>query len=369
MKVLILGDVNSVHIRKWCIGLAGQGISIGIFSLSKIECNWFEGIENIEICGHAAIKDRSTFRKKAFSKMQYLKVVPALKKAIKAFMPDIVHAHYASSYGLLGALSGFHPFYISVWGNDVFEFPNQNKVQELTFKANLKCADRIFSTSHIMARETAKYTSKDVTVIPFGVSTGSFEGVKPTSLFANDTVVIGTIKTLEKDYAIDVLIKAFAIALASNPDVNLKLLICGKGTMEEALKDLTRELQIEEHVLFTGYIGHDEVPGYLAGMDIFCCFSNAESFGVAVVEAMAAGKPTAVSNAGGLPEVVDHGECGLIVETQDPEAAASAISKLIGDGNLRTYLGAKAKERVTREYDWNNCVKSMVSIYNSNKAG
>jgi glycosyltransferase involved in cell wall biosynthesis len=220
-----------------------------------------------------------------------------------------------------------------------------------------------------MARETAKYTSKDVTVIPFGVSTGSFEGVKPTSLFANDTVVVGTIKTLEKDYAIDVLIKAFAIALASNPDVNLKLLICGKGTMEEALKDLTRELQIEEHVLFTGYIGHDEVPGYLAGMDIFCCFSNAESFGVAVVEAMAAGKPTAVSNAGGLPEVVDHGECGLIVETQDPEAAASAISKLIGDGNLRTYLGAKAKERVTREYDWNNCVKSMVSIYNSNKAG
>ena len=58
MKVLILGDVNSVHIRKWCIGLAGQGISIGIFSLAEVEFKWFDGIENIEICGHGAIKDR-----------------------------------------------------------------------------------------------------------------------------------------------------------------------------------------------------------------------------------------------------------------------------------------------------------------------
>ena len=137
MRVLILGDVNSVHIQKWGTSLAERGIEIGIFSLSAAKLQWFENIENITICYEGPVSN-STFRGSILKKLEYLKVLPALKSTIKEYEPDIVHAHYASSYGLLGALTKFHPYFVSVWGSDVFDFPKENKLQKQILKSNLK---------------------------------------------------------------------------------------------------------------------------------------------------------------------------------------------------------------------------------------
>ena len=363
MRVLILGDINSVHIRKWCTSLAEVGISIGIFSLTEVGVKWFEENDNIDVLGHGAIKDAATFRKKVFSKIKYLKVVPALKKAIKSFQPDILHAHYATSYGLLGVLTGFHPYYISVWGNDVFDFPNENAVQKLMLKSNLKNADRIFSTSHIMAKETGKYTEKQIDVIPFGVDLLNFRSKSEVVDRESDSILIGTIKTLEKDYAIDVLIKAFSIVYKGSSALDLNLMICGDGSLKAELIQLVAELEIDHVTTFTGFIQHEEVPGYLDKMDIFCCFSDEESFGVAVVEAMAMGKPVVVSDAAGLPEVVENGLSGAIVPRQNPEQAAEAIEKLVNDQALRKSMGDKAKVRAQSEYNWKDSVSKMGDAY------
>ncbi|MBL4658014.1 MAG: glycosyltransferase [Flavobacteriales bacterium] len=363
MKVLILGDINSVHIRKWCLGLAGRGISIGIFSLTELGVNWFKDLDNIEVLGHGAIKDAATFHKKVISKVQYLKVVPSLKKAIKAFKPDILHAHYATSYGLLGALSGFHPFYISMWGNDVFDFPNEGVLNREVLKYNLRSADRIFSTSYTMEVETKKYTDKDVQVIPFGVNLEMFYPDNSSNTEENKSIVIGTIKTLEKEYAIHDLIKAFSILKIENPNLDLKLLIAGTGTLEDNLKELVQGLGLSDQTTFTGFIEPVDVPKYHNMIDVFVCLSVRESFGVAVVEAMACGKPVVVSNADGLPEVVDHEKTGFVVTTNDPKAAAKAINELVHDKSLQLSMGERGRKKAIAEYDWNNCVITMEEAY------
>ena len=363
MKLLILGDVNSVHIQKWSINLASKDILIGIFSLSEVAVNWFENSEYIEVLSHGGIKDNATFHKPLISKIKYLKVLPALKKAIRSFEPDIIHAHYASSYGLIGALSGFHPFFLSVWGNDVFDFPNEGVLNREILKYNLRNADRVFSTSYTMEKETKKYTAKNVEVIPFGVDIEIFRAELKDESTRSDGILIGTIKTMEKEYAIHDLIMAFSIVRKKNLSKDLKLLIVGSGTLEHELKKLSKDLSLDHVITFTGFIQPMDIPKYHNMIDIFVCLSVRESFGVAVVEAMACMKPVVVSNADGLPEVVDDGDTGYVVPISDPEAAANAIDKLVRDEELQKRLGKNARKKVELEYDIINCVSKMRDAY------
>src|SRR5690606_14690363 len=113
----------------------------------------------------------------------------------------ILHAHYATSYGLIGALSGFKPFVLSVWGADVYDFPRRSKLHKKLFQYNLKKADLILSTSEIMRNELKKYTAKEVLVTPFGVDTSVF-CKKDIAEKDNSVINIGTIKSLEEKYGI-----------------------------------------------------------------------------------------------------------------------------------------------------------------------
>lgn len=135
MKLLLLSDPNSVHTIKWAKSLAQYGIDIIIFGLGDFIVNDYDDIKNITV---KTLNETVTRDEGALSKLKYLKAIPTIKNIIKDFEPDIVHAHYASSYGLVGALSGFHPFVVSVWGADVFSFPLKSPIHKMMLKYNLK---------------------------------------------------------------------------------------------------------------------------------------------------------------------------------------------------------------------------------------
>ena len=115
MKVLLLSDINSPHTEKWAIKLSQRGLEIGIFSLSNDITGKFDKIPNIHVFTPLKF-EKSIFNSNIIYKSRYIKALPYLKKTIKQFNPHILHAHYATSYGLLGALIKFHPYIISVWG-------------------------------------------------------------------------------------------------------------------------------------------------------------------------------------------------------------------------------------------------------------
>src|SRR5688572_24406093 len=149
MKVLLLSDTYSEHTEKWALGLANAGIEVGLFSFNKASYEWYN---------HPGITvffepDKKINAESTLTKLAYLKYVSILKKIIRHFKPDILHAHYASSYGLVGALSGFHPFVLSVWGSDIYDFPRRSKLHKRLIQHNLRKSDMIMSTSHIMKEE------------------------------------------------------------------------------------------------------------------------------------------------------------------------------------------------------------------------
>jgi glycosyltransferase involved in cell wall biosynthesis len=365
MKVLFLADSDSPHTTRWAKSVMEMNIEVGIFSIHKPNHKLYLDHAEILVSSLNAPRQLQTRGEANFSKLIYLSSIRKVRKLIKDFKPDILHAHYASSYGLIGAMSGFQPYIISVWGSDIFSFPHHSIIHKSILKFNLARAYRILSTSLALKRETAKYTKKEILITPFGVDTNKFYPQKVKSIFDDSSIVVGTIKTLEKRYGVEYLIKAFSTIRKQYPDKSLKLLIVGQGTLREFLENLVKRLGIEDDTIFTGFVQNNEIQKYHNIIDIFIVASLEESFGVAALEASSCGNPVVASNVGGLPEVVDQNKTGFLVEKENPDSIAEAIGKLIESPNLRSDMGKKGRQKVIDEYDWNNSVSKLISIYNS----
>ncbi|NWF87928.1 MAG: glycosyltransferase [Ignavibacteriaceae bacterium] len=366
MRILLLADANSPHTSKWAISLADLGHNVAIFSFSPSVTNLYDRYPNIKLFDAGISVSNFNSTEAHLSKIIYLKSITIVRQLIKKIMPQIVHAHYASSYGLVGALSNFHPFFISAWGSDVLSFPNRSIIHRLILKFNFFKADKIFSTSKIMGEKLIEYTSKPIVIIPFGVDLKLFKAESKKSELLLNEITIGTVKSLEKNYGIDLLIKSFNMVKTKLPNLKLRLLIVGSGKDEIEFKKLSENLGLKNDVHFTGYIKHSEVPRYFNLMDIAVFLTRGtESFGVSVLEASACEKPVVVTNIGGLPEVVDDNITGYIVEAGNIGQAASAIEKLILDRELRTILGKNGRHMVEQRYDWKQSVNQMIKMYES----
>lgn len=364
MKILMLADPNSSHVVKWAKSLARNNIKVFIFGFTAFDKNLYKENPEIEIFSAEFDKNSINTDSRDIHKILiYLKLVKWLKSIVNNIKPDIVHAHMASSYGLLGSLVGFQPFIISMWGHDVFKFPRKSRFHRYALEFNFRRANVLLSTSHVMANEAKRYTGKTIETTPFGIDLEQFKPIKGIDIFNADDIVIGTVKTLEEIYGIETLVRSFATLKDRMPDAPLKLLIVGSGEQKEYIQGLIVELGIVDHTVITGQVEHQCVHLYHNAMSIEVFLSNSESFGVSVLEASACGKPVVVSNVGGLPEVVVDGVTGFIVPPMNPQKAADAIELLIMDVSLRKKMGSAGRLFVSANFRWDDNVQQMISIY------
>ena len=361
MKILLLSDPSSPHTIKWANSLSSEGIDIFLFGLSEFDHTQYDKNVKIEIAKMSS--DVRLLHDGAFQKIIYLKALPKLKKILKNIKPDILHAHYSSSYGLLGSLCRFNPFFVSVWGNDIFDFPGKSFLFSKLTKFVLSKSDKIFSTSKIMAEETSKYTNKLIITIPFGINTNTFSPGKQKSLFEQESLVVGSVKTLAPNYGLEFLIRAFEILVKRFKDLPLKLLIVGKGELEKELKQLVHTLEISDKTMFTGFIPHSAISEYHNYLDIAVYPSVKESFGVSVLESMSCEKPVVASAVGGIPEVIENNKTGLLVRPSDHIELSEVIASLIESPGKRKELGKAARESVLTHFRWEDNCKQMIKCY------
>jgi glycosyltransferase involved in cell wall biosynthesis len=363
MKILYLADGNSVHTRNWVNLLTESGIDIFLFSLTSFDESKY--LNNKFLSGLFDLNSTNTDNRDGY-KIKYLNSIRLIFRAIKSFKPDMIHAHYATSYGLLGVLTRFRPLIISVWGSDVYYFPKKSIFHRSLVKFNLKHADVILSTSVAMASEASLYTTRNIDITPFGVDINRFKPKKVETMFNQDCIVIGTVKSMDEIYGIEYLIKAFHILRKKYS--NIKLLLIGGSCKSSAnylthLKKLVHELNIEKDTIFTGRVSHDEVAEYHNMLSIPVYVSLRESFGVSVLESQACEKAVVVSNVGGLPEVINNNETGFLVPAEDEVETATAIEKLIVNEDLRLQMGKKARQWVIENFSQQIVSQKMIKIY------
>ena len=362
MKVLLLADVNSPHTQKWALSFKKKGLKLGIFSLTAPRKNNPLITSGIEL--FYSKQSKSNLKPEtSYSKISYLKLLPYLKKTINKFSPDIINAHYISSYGLLGVLSGFKPLVLSVWGSDVMEFPKISFLHKKIISFILKKASAICVTSRFLQYEVSKYTSKKTIIIPFGIDTDLF---KPLPVNKNDSFIIGTAKSLEKIYRIDSVIRVFAELHKMYPHKNMQLLIAGDGSQRFVLEKLARDLGVAELIVFKGHCTVAEMPVLLNQIDILVNISQNESFGVAVLEASACEKCVIATNVGGLSEVVEDGKTGFLIDSDNIEGnLLRVLVTIIQNPDICKIMGKNGRIKVINEYSLNVCTEKYLEVFNN----
>jgi glycosyltransferase involved in cell wall biosynthesis len=177
----------------------------------------------------------------------------------------------------------------------------------------------------------------------------------------NNCCVIGMVSNLHPIKGHKFLIEAFAKLYEIKLSQTIKLLIVGKGPLLEDLRQLACKLGVEKDVIFTGFI--PELPLALSLIDIFVHPSINEGMSIVMMEAMALGKPIVTTRVGGTPELVKDEETGLLVPSQDSEALAGAISKLLKNPDLINKMGEKARQRVMDNFTIEKTVRNYENLY------
>lgn len=176
---------------------------------------------------------------------------------------------------------------------------------------------------------------------------------------AADAPVIGTVSVLRPQKALDVLLRATKLLVAEFPA--LRLLIAGEGDRREALEALTAELGLDDHVMFLGV--RTDVPDVLAALDLAVSTSDFEGSPLSVMEYMEAARPVVATRVGGVPDLIDDGEQGLLVEPQDPVAFAAAVAQLLRDPERARRMGERGRERRRTEFDIGVMVQRLEALY------
>lgn len=354
MKICFLSHITNYHTQKWCKYFVEKGYEVHVISFEQGK---IEGVTE-HIIDIGVNREGSDIHK-----LKYMLTGRNIKKIIKKIKPDIINVHFATSYGIACALSGIKGYILSVWGYDVYDFPQKSIFHKMILKYSLNKASLILSTSKAMEIQTKKFTNKEILITPFGVDTNIF---KPKKVKRDkDKFIIGTIKLLSPKYGIDVLIKAFKLFVDNNKNIECELRIGGSGPEEIKLKNLANELGVFDKIVWLGFIDQNKVAEEINGFDVVVIPSilDSESFGVSAVEAQACEVPVIVSNVGGLTESTNPGISSIVVEPKSPLEIEKALSKLFKDNELRKQMGKKGREYVLDNFQLKDNFKNIEEIY------
>jgi glycosyltransferase involved in cell wall biosynthesis len=137
-------------------------------------------------------------------------------------------------------------------------------------------------------------------------------------------------------------------------------LCVGDGPERAALERRAAGYSPPLQIVWAGW--REDVPRLLAALDVFVLASRAEAFPLVVLEAMAAARPVVATDVGGVREAVVHGETGLLVPPEDPEALADAVLDLLGDVNKRRALGQAGRAWVKREFTLERQAREFLKV-------
>jgi glycosyltransferase involved in cell wall biosynthesis len=251
-------------------------------------------------------------------------------RAARRVDADLVHAHWLPA-GWVAARTG-RPYVVQVWGTDV---ELARRAPALARRV-LGGARLVIAASNELADSARALGARDVRVIPSGVDVPAQVGQEaepPEVLFAG---------RLSPEKGVLELVEAAD---------GLNLVVAGDGPLRARVPGAR------------GFVPHDELQRLYARAAVVACPSRREGFGVACLEAMAHGRPVVATSVGGLRDLVVDGETGIVVPPRDPAALHAALTRLLGDRDLRRRLGSAGRERARSAFSWDAVTDATLAAY------
>jgi glycosyltransferase involved in cell wall biosynthesis len=301
--------------------------------------------------------------------------IPVARRLLGAHRYDIVHIYFSLPTGaIIPALPlGDIPVVVSLRGSDVPGYDERNPTLVLAHRMLRpltrwiwRRASRVVPVCDSLgqlARETM--LSLEYSVIGNGVDLELFRPSAPAAARASRPVrCLAVGRLIERKGLADVL-RAWSLL----PRGRYTLEIAGGGPQDAPLRALASELGLSDDVRFSGPLSRDEIAMRCRGADMFVLTPYEEAFGNVFAEAIAAGLPVIGSDVGAIPDLVRHGENGILVRPGDADAIARAVRELGDDPARRAEIATRNRARAESMLSWDTAADSYLALYAELMAG
>lgn len=298
-------------------------------------------------------------------------------RLIKKIRPDIVHTHMAKGGAigrLMAKLNGVPVIMHTYHGHVFHSYFNRVLTNMYIFieRILVNITDKILTISEAQTDEIKKYLHiKDddkITLIPLGLDFDKLLGQKDSkhSLrrelnIPDEALIVGTVGRLTAIKNIKMFLEAAREIKEKTPDKTVKFLVVGDGELRDELVDLSDKLGIKNDVIFTGW--QKNLASVYGMLDVVTLTSLNEGTPVALIEALAMGRPAVATDVGGVRNVIEDGKCGFIVPSNDISAFSRATALLLNDKDKRESFGLYGKESVRKKYDKSRLIKDIEELY------
>ncbi len=350
----VLGGIEN-HIRLLAEGQVRRGLRVTVLVTSRDRRPSVSNENGVEVVRAARLGEVA-------STPLSLNLVSRLRK----LRPDVLHLQFPYPMGEVAALLSPRrgALVISYQSDIVRQRWLGFCYRPLMFRV-LASADRILASSeaYLWSSSTLSRFASKTTVVPLGVDLARFAAPDDTDVSAIRRrwpgpllLFVGRLRYY----------KGLEDLLAAMSHLDATLLVVGRGEMEACWRRIVNVSGVAERIHFLGDVPDSELPLYYAAADVFVLPScrRSEAYGLAQVEAMAAGTPVVSTELGtGTSFVNVHGETGWVVPASDASALAKAIQRLLKDPELRRAMGERARARAHAELDAERMIERVIKVY------
>jgi len=303
-----------------------------------------------------------------------VRAVCHLYRLIRRERPAIVETHTAKA-GFVGRLAArlarvpvvVHTFH----GHILNGYFGSSKTYLLRYMERLlaKTTDAVLAVSECVKRDLVAHgvaRPDEIRVVPLGIELEPFlvshktrGGFRMELGLDGHERLVGIVGRLAPIKNHQLFLNAAALVRRAEPQA--RFVVVGDGALRSELETRARELGICDRVFFTGW--RRDLPRVYADLDVLVVSSDNEGTPLAAIEAMAAGCPVVATCVGGMPDVVRHGETGMLVSPRSPQELAAGILAVIQDRGLRAGLGEKARPDMQRRFDKRRLIADMERLY------
>jgi glycosyltransferase involved in cell wall biosynthesis len=293
------------------------------------------------------------------------------RQIIAKINPDIVDGHFVSIYGFLAAISGFHPFVVTVWGSDIFINPYHNVLWKYTTKYAIRHADKIACLFSIdIAKDNLVQLGADIKKVEtyyLGVDTSLFYRINDCNelkaKLGIDNPIIINPRGFEPVYGMETFIRSIPLVLDSIPEA--KFIIIYKKSDKNKIDILNCQQYIKKSVKFIERVPHDQMPCLLSISDIFVSPSLSDGASNALFEAMACETSPIVTDISANRHWIKDGENGYLFSPGDYITLALRIVDLLKDKNKRLRFGKKSCDIVKNKAEQSDNMAKIEQVYQS----
>jgi N-acetyl-alpha-D-glucosaminyl L-malate synthase BshA len=286
-------------------------------------------------------------------------------RASKEEKLDLLHVHYSiphSTAALLAREATGIPYIVTLHGSDVTILGSDPAYLPIN-TVSVERADAITAVSSFMAREAYERLgiNSDIHVIPNFVDSVLFSPAPCEALEIGRGLVVSHVSNFRPVKRIQDLVYAMKIFTKEAPDAQLVLV--GDGPERHKVERLIQSLGLKDNVTLTGF--RSDVANLLRCSDTVVLCSETESAPLTLLEGLSTGLPVIATRVGGIPEIIQDGINGFLVETKHPESIAEKLILLNSDIKLRLRLGDAARKTVEKKYTAEKVVCQYEQIYES----